>query len=121
MTECKNTYDTCLIRGAKFERVIGFLNGYEEVIEDPSDFSAVWVFRADQDDALTNLLTLSATPVAVVEPNPARPQVLATFTATPAQTQALPQYDLVYYVELTQLSDPDNVVRVFEGKVDVRD
>lgn len=119
---CITTNDLCIIRGDGFEQNIGLGIGFDEVVADPADYQARMVFRLEQDDSFAPLLELTATPEIVVElPESATdPRVLFTFTATPAQTQALPAYNHVFYVELVTV--PGGVPRrLFQGAVDVHD
>ena len=54
--------------------------------------------------------------IRVVEPD----KVLVTFTATPAQTSALPEYDIFHYIEIKRVSD-GAITTAVNGKVEVSD
>lgn len=120
-TCCVDNYDTCITRGDTFKLDVGLSSAYSEVINNPADYIARMVFREAQDDGLTPYLTLSA--VAEVNPDPLidEPPVLFRFSASPAETQSLPDWDHVHYVQLEQIVAPSDITRLFQGKVKVGD
>jgi hypothetical protein len=118
---CVDTYNMCITRGDSFARDVALTAAYVEVIENPQDYVAHMVFREYQDDLVTPYLTLTAP--AEVDPNPVIGDfpVYFRFAADPAQTQALPDFDHVYYVELIRIAAPLDVTRLFQGKVHSND
>lgn len=113
---CAGTIDICVIRGDLYEGAAALTTSWPEVIANPSGYVANMVFREAQDDSLTPYLTLTATPEAQDD---ATFPVLISFSATAAQTQSLPDWNHVYYVELKEVGgDP---VRLYQGKVRIND
>lgn len=100
-------------------------DAYVEVIADPASYQMNMVFRESQDDGVTPYLTLTAPAVVNPTPLPGDPSVLFSFAATPTETQALPDWDIVSYTELvfTGVSAPpaDFIRRMFNSEVSVND
>ena len=114
---CVSQRDLCVIRGDSFEENVGFSDGWTDLIADPSSYVVNMVFRETQDDDLTPYLELSAVPVAAPEHD--RYAVIAYLTATAAQTQSLPDWRHVHYVEIQKTGgDP---TRLYQGKVRIGD
>ena len=107
-----NTYNIEVIRGDTFHLNLGI-----ETLFDAAA-TARMVFRAAQDDDAADLLVLTDTPA--VYDDSALPALnwLVEFTATDAQTSALPPYDIVYFCELTTGT---HTHRLVEGKARMRD
>lgn len=120
MTACVSTKDICIIRGDDYTLDAALENGFEEVFETPGDYEGRMVIRMEQDDSLPDLLTLTSTLELVEAQNECPARVYMSFTATAAQTTALPPYDLVYYVELAGTAGGPTT-RLFQGKVDIHD
>lgn len=122
---CTDRYDFCLIRGDVFTMDVGLSSSFVEVVETPSDYEARLVFRETQDDNATVYLTLTATPV--VNPVPLLDEVPITvnFSATAAQTQLFPQWNVVAYCELVFIGTTAPVggspTRLFNSDVEVSD
>jgi hypothetical protein len=120
-----NQYDFGIIRGDAFKRDVALSSAYAEVLENPTDFIANLVFREYQDDDVMPYLTLTATPVVNPDPLPNEPPVVFYFSAAPAETQALPDWEHVAYCELVYIppAPPSTPVpkRLFNSKVRVSD
>lgn len=111
---CVTEVEYCVTKGRNFQASVAFSTGYTEVIEDPSAYEGVLVFRQYQDDAAPVYLTLRAD-IAPIDPDvPAG----MTFVATPTQTMALPDWDVVAYCDL-QLKAGGSVDRLFNADVEV--
>ena len=117
---CVYQYAICVIRSTSFSLDVGLSGSWADIVADPSDWSSSLVMRAVQSDLSPALLTLSVTPEVMVDPLPGEPVAYLRFAATPAETAALPAYDLAHYVDLTQIST-GQVRRLFEGKVEISD
>lgn len=121
---CVDTISICFIRGDSWEQDVGLTAGYEEVIEHPEDFEGRLVLREWQDDNAPVLLTLVTTPEVDDVPSPVAPPhkiAYLRFTATPVQTQELPDWcSVVGYVELRSLSG-SQVTRLFNAQVSIKD
>lgn len=119
---CAIKRDICVIRGDGFEQAIGFDDDFDELVADPSNYRVNMVFREAQDDTLTPYLTITVTPEAVVSPAPlaeAYP-VAAYIVISGTETQALPDWDHFYYVELAEVGG-DSPTRLFQGKAKIGD
>ena len=112
--------DIGVVRGDEFEQNLSFRTGWDDLVAAPGDYQINMVFREAQDDALTPYLTLTATPIANVTADPTDPPVIATVTATPAQTSSLPEWNHVYYTEIIEVGAAGGS-RLFQGKVEVED
>jgi len=109
--------DFTVIRGDHFER-LSFVT-WPEVIEDPGTYTGRLVFREAQDDDAADL-HICTSPVEIVDdPRFGGDIALFTWTMTPAETQALPQVDIVAYAEVTD--GADYVRRAYDSKVKIRD
>lgn len=117
---CKEIVNTCVIRGDNYALDIALSDGYEEVVENPDDYEARMVFRQDQRDALPDLLVLTSSSMTPDDPLPGQYPVEYYFRATTDQTEALPPYDIVHFVELRSL-DGTYVRRLFQGKASMMD
>lgn len=114
---CVTRRDICIVRGDSFEENVGFGANFTDLVDDPSLYAVNMVFREAQDDSLTPYLSLTATPEATVGEDSF--PVLATITATGAQTSSLPDWNHVYYVELKKIGgDP---TRIYQGKIKIDD
>jgi len=112
-------HDFTLVRGDDFTHRTMLSTGWEDVIENPLTYTGRFVFREDQDDSLTDL-HVATSPVEIVnDPRFGGDCALFTFSLTPAETQALPAYDIVSYVEITD--GADYVRRGYNSKVKIRD
>ena len=117
---CVNELDTCVIRGGNYALDVGLSAAFKEVIDDPANYLGVMTFRDQQSDLSPALLTLSVTPE--INPDPLLDEAPANlrFRATPTQTQVLPSWDIVHYVEIRNLVG-SQVGRLFEGDVSIGD
>lgn len=122
---CTDTVKVCIIRGDMFEQTIALAGDWTEVIDSPASYLGKLVLRYDQDDSLSALLTLTAIPEepdvgleATLYPSA---ELAMQFSATPSQTAALPQWDVVGYVELTKPGDATYVKRLVNLDVEVSD
>jgi hypothetical protein len=114
MSDCVTEVEYCVTKGRNWEASVAFTTGMTEVIENPDDYEGVLVFRDYQEAAAPVYLTLRAS-IGPVDPDvPAA----MTFTATPTQTAALPDWDIVAYCDL-QLKAGGSVQRLFNAEVDV--
>lgn len=120
MNQCVNNADQCLIRGDNFTLDLGLVN-FPEVLANPTDFEGRMVFRETQNDNEIPYLTLIVTPELADDPMPNAPEVFLRFAATPTQTSALPDWNIVYYVELRTVPADTIVQRLLQGDVDVSD
>lgn len=112
--------DFTVIRGDDFELSVALSEGWEEIVENPAGYVARLVFREEQDDALTPLLTIEVEPEPVLPVEPYGASLMAFFIATPAQTQALPDWDIVAYAEVK--NDAGTWVRrLFNSRVSMKD
>ena len=118
-------YDFLLIRGDVFHLDMGLTLSFVDVFENPEAYVAKLVLRDDQDDTLTPRLTLTATPeVESIDPGVSSPPaavVMFRFTASAAETQALPQWNLVGYAELRTAVGDTVIERLFNSRVTVGD
>jgi hypothetical protein len=113
-------FDIEIIRGDDFALDVYLAQGFEDVVAAPANYNARLALRLDQLDTLPIILSLDAP--AELEPAtdtcPAR--VYFHFSATTAQTGALPPYDLVHFVELLEPS-VSSAKRLFQGKACISD
>lgn len=110
-----------VIRGDSQQLIVGLAEAWVEVLESPSDFIARLVLKDAPDDNLPARLTVNVTPEIVTPvPGDVQAPVLFTFTLSPAQTQSLPAWDLVGYVEL-RTTDDNYVNRLLDCRVTVKD
>ena len=123
MSKCPLKCDFCLVRGDTLLKYFTFEGAWVEGIEaDLNLYDFKMVFREEQADWATALLEITGTKevvtdnCGVVEPD----KVLVTFTATPAQTSALPEYDIFHYIEIKRVSD-GAITTAVNGKVEVSD
>lgn len=114
---CTTKRDICIVRGDQFGENVALGGDWTEVVANPSAYEVNMVFREAQDDTLTPYLELSATPEVITNDLYA---LLATLTATAAQTQALPDWNHYYYVELAQTGGLEPI-RLYQGKVKIND
>jgi hypothetical protein len=117
--------DFGVIRGTTFSIEISLTESYDEVLETPSDWRVDLVFREEQDDNLPSLLTLTTTPV-VDDPGPGEEaSAYVVLTASAAETQALPEWDIVAYCELVFTGEgaPTSapITRLFNSDVSMSD
>ncbi len=117
---CVDQLDTCLVRGDNYALDVGLSEGFEEVSANPELYEGRMVFRDEQDDALPDLLVLTSEVIPPTDPVPGMAAVEMFFRATPDQTQALPWYDIVHFVEVRALTGTE-VKRLFQGKAKVND
>jgi len=119
---CQNNYDIDITRGTNFDFDVALTAAYTEIIAAPASWQAKLVLRADQDDSLTPFLTLTAAPEILSAPLYGECPIIFRFSATNAQTQALPDYDIVHFVELWSVGlVPSVIKRLFQGKVRISD
>lgn len=109
-------HDILIVRGDTFEKDVALVTGFEDIRDAP--YTARMVFRTEQHDELPELLELSASP----EPPEPGEDAFAYlhFSATPEQTQLLPGYDIVYFVELVA-QNANLKTRLFQGAALIRD
>lgn len=115
VSDCTAEVDCKIVRGDPFARTVILTRGYEDVHDDPEGYAVRMVFRKLQRDDMAPLLTLTAS---LELDAPAR--AAAELVATPAETQALPAYDIVAYTELVKLAD-DAPRRLFNSTVRIVD
>jgi len=121
MVDCVEAHDVCVIRGDSFAQSLGLGTGFEEVGDTPAAHQGLMVIRAAHDDSLTPLLTVTVTPEAASDPH-GEALAYLHFSITPDQTAALPPYDCVYHVELTDAgSPPASRTRLIAGAVKITD
>ncbi len=118
---CANQYDFCLIRGDSFSLDVALTKAYSEVYENPNDWVANLVFREHQDDDLIPYLTLTAVPEVDPDPLPDEPPISIRFSAPPADTEALPDWDIVAFCEIVRAAPDGAVHRLFNSDVGVSD
>lgn len=119
---CPATYYECIVRGDIYALDVGLDSNWSEVVDDPGGFIGTLVLREAQDDALPDLLTLTAVPQPVENPHPASAPVYMEFTATAEETQALPAVGKLHgYVQIAPISAPSQSKRLFNMKVDIDD
>ena len=121
MSSCVTVTEVCITRGDVFAMDVGLTTTWSEVYADPAGYIGTLVLREKQDDTLPEELTLTAVPQPVYNPTPNTPQVYMEFNATAEQTQQLPEYDLVGYVQIAPLTAPKQSVRLFNMEVDIHD
>ena len=109
---CTTQVELCVIKGTNFETAVSFSKSFVEVIEDPDLYEGILVFREWQDDSATVYLTLRVD----VAPIPPEVPAAMVFKATPTQTLALPDWDVVAYCNL-QLKDGTSIDRLYNAEV----
>ena len=122
MSCCTDIYRACLVRGDTWTLDVGLSSEYAEVLENPQDWAMVIVMRESQDDDVTPYLTLNSTYEVPVDPLLDEPPILYSFVATSAETQALPEWDIVGYCELVQINSTivsPIVKRLFNMEIEV--
>ena len=122
MSCCNADVDTCITRGTDWSLTVEFTMGFEEVHLDPDDYEVQMILRNDQDDGSTVYLTITA-PIEITEDlstNPVSYSAIAILSASPAETQALPAWDLVGYTDLRTIGGA-SVRRLFNSNVEVSD
>lgn len=112
--------DISVVRGDTFDLLVTLNSAYEDVIAAPGSYELRIVFRDVQDDAIENALAHTASLSTYSDPLYPGAALLGDLTLSPAQTQTLPTYDHVYFVELRKPTGTE-IRRLFEGKVKVKD
>lgn len=107
-------HDIRVIRGDTFTKDVALTIGFDDIRDEP--YTARMVFREAQHDELPELLALPATPEVPEEDEEAFAYL--SFSASPIQTQALPEYDIAYFVELVSAT---RTMRLFQGKACIVD
>lgn len=121
MSSCVDKRDICVIRGDTFTENAALDDTWSEVVDDPTGYTASLVMREWQDDDFaTEHLRLDITPELTSGIDPLEYPVLLPFKATPTETQSLPAWDIVYYVEI-KLVGAVGGTRLYEGKVKIND
>lgn len=123
MSQCPLKWDFCLVRGDTLLKHFAFEGAWVEGVEkDLSLYDFKMVFREQQADWESPLLEIIGTKEVFTDDcGEAEPdKVLVAFTATPAQTSALPEYDIFHYIELKQVSD-GAITTAVNGGVEIRD
>jgi len=113
---CTNTVQYCVTKGTNFSADVSFTTAWSELIEDPSDYYGEMVFREAQDDDAVDYLQLTAIPDTT---DPEAP-VQLHFTASPVETTALPDWDIVGYCDLVS-NDGTSRQRLFNMEVSVNE
>lgn len=103
-------------RGDTFELSVGLPAGWDTVRADPSSYEGRLVFRAAQDDALPDIV--SVTSLLDETESDAYPgaDLQIDFTLTPEQTQSLPAWTHSAFCEIRS-RDGLFVVRLFDVRV----
>ena len=110
----------CIIRGDTWQSNIGLGAGFDEVAAAPADYLGRLVIRLEQDDDLPEIAAQSVSVEPTGDALPA-PIAYMHFELSPAETQALPPYDLAYFVELRKITTPTANNRLFEGRIEIKD
>lgn len=111
-------HDTNVIRGNSFKFYMTLAENWST---DYLDWTGRLVIREQQQDELSDLFIVSS----AIDPGDiptSYPTAIGslTFNMTPTQTQALPPYDLVYFIELRNPGDSE-IERLIQGRVEVTD
>ena len=114
MGSCVTEVHYCVVKGTDFEAGVSFTVGAGDVVENPDLYEGVLVFREYQDDGAPVYLTLRADVEAIPPSVPAS----LSFRATPTETEALPDWDIVAYCDL-QLKNGGSVQRLFNASIAV--
>jgi hypothetical protein len=109
-----------VIRGDSYRLVLGIADGFSFVGDAPADYSARMVIRDKQSDDMPDLLEIPSLIYPGTDTRFAAMVGFIQFSARPEETQALPPYDLAYFVELIGQAGAYNR-RLFEGSVKVSD
>jgi hypothetical protein len=119
---CSLRHDISLVRGDTFTLFVGLSAGWEDISANPALWEGRLVFRLRQDDALPEIVAVTAVPEPVADPDPrfAGIDFLLNFSMTPVQTESLPAWPVVCFAEIRTL-DGSQVRRLFEGNVRKRD
>lgn len=118
---CISRRNICIVRGDNYAMDVGLAEGFDEIADDPTDFVGRLVVKLDFNDDLPSLLELTATPEPTTDADDCDGALAyLSFAAHPTQTQSLPPYDLVYFVEVSNVGGSE-VTRLFQGKVDIHD
>ena len=110
-----------VVRGDVLEFDMGF-TGLKEIADSLSQFRLRLVFRRQQNDNLPDLLVLLAS----LEAYPSdvfqgtQIDVMASFAASPAETELLPARGCVFFIEWTDAIGGSNR-RVVQGRVNMGD
>lgn len=117
---CTDDINFCVIRGATFELDVALTEAWQEVFDDPDAFEARLVLKDDMDEGPIRLTMTSPAELTTITPSstPAQPAIYFRFDATPVETQALPDWNLVGYAELRARTGGD-VRRLFNSRVSV--
>lgn len=111
-----------IIRGDLFEMTVSVAPGFQaDIAANPMAYQARLALRYRHDDALSDLLSLSA-PIRIVDDEALFSHEVCrfTFSASPDQTQALPHMPLSALCEVRS-GDGGFVRRLFDATVSVRD
>lgn len=113
-------HDLKIIRGDTLDLVVGLAQGWTHVDSNPAAYQGRLVFRQEQNDAMPELLVITASPEPSTDENFPDLLHILDLSMTPAQTAALPTYPIVCFCELRML-DGSFVRRLFSGNVIVED
>ena len=118
---CPTELTLCIVRGDSFQQTVSFsATGWEDVVVNPELYEGRMVFRERQDDSVPDLLTLTALIQIEAEPTYPDPSMFMIFTADTQETQALPDWTEVAFVELRALSGA-TVQRLYNAAVTLED
>lgn len=113
-------HDLKIIRGDTLDLTIGLSEGWQAVEEDPAAYQGRLVFRQEQNDAMPEIMAITASPEPAEEEEFSDLKHILDLSMTPAQTASLPTYPFVCFCELRTL-DGSFVRRLFSGNVDMED
>lgn len=100
-SDCTNVIDTCITHGTSFMQDVELMTGFEDY-RDLGYQGRMSIFDYEGGATLVSILS------------PIDLEDFMAFSLTPAQTGALPRYDLWYSVDVFTASD---VQRIYEGNV----
>jgi hypothetical protein len=118
---CPTELPLCLVRGDNFQQQVSFSNtGWEDVVANPDLYEGRMVFRERQDDTVPDLLSLTAPIQIEADPTYPDPSMFMIFNADVQETQNLPDWTQVAFVELRKV-DGSAVQRLYNADVTLED
>lgn len=113
-------HDIDIIRGDSRALFLGLASSWVDLDEGVEAYQGRLVFRERQDDSLDELLVITSPIETATDPRFPALEYLLDFSMTPAQTASLPEYPVVYFMEI-RLIDGSFVKRLVDGRVRRRD
>ena len=113
-------HDIEIIRGDSRALFVGLADDWVDLDEGVGAYEGRLVFRERQEDNLPELLVITSPIEVATDPRYPALKYLLDFSMTPVETQSLPDYPVVYFIEL-RLTDETFVRRLVEGRVKRRD